>query len=85
MVTFDCGKVISEIVESEKIISSSLHGIILAETYKVPALLLLEKGKSQFKYEDYYFSTGRYNITLSHTLEEAWYLKAMPLPDLSDI
>ena len=36
-----------------------------------------------FKYYDYYYSTGRKDITIAETFEEARTMDALPLPDLS--
>ncbi len=74
-------KFVDEIVASEKIISSSLHGIILAETYGIPAVMLCEnESEDIFKYYDYYFSTHRYNIRIAKTISEAEKMEPMPLP-----
>jgi pyruvyltransferase len=53
-------KVIPEIMRCEMIISGSLHGIIVAEAFGIPARWLAEdNGEPYLKYEDYYESTGR--------------------------
>lgn len=74
---------ITEICQSELVISSSLHGIILAETYGIPAILLLPDETKSFKYEDWYHSTDRYEIRYARSVEEALQLSPMPLPELS--
>lgn len=54
--------VVRDILSCEVIISTSLHGIIVAEAYGIPALMLtLQKPDADdlFKYEDYYHSTNR--------------------------
>lgn len=77
---------IDEIVKSKKIISSSLHGIILAETYKVPAVFLGTGMEAQFlKYYDWYYSTGRYSVKIARTLQEAIGMEPMELPDLNNL
>lgn len=81
--TTDYQQFIDKIVQSEVVISSSLHGVILAETYGVPAILLLKKEAIFFKFEDWYNSTGRYNILVARTVEEALTMSPMDLPDLS--
>ena len=43
----------------ERIASSSLHGIICADAYGVPAIRLWFQRNSEFKFEDYYRSVGR--------------------------
>ncbi|MCI6187320.1 MAG: polysaccharide pyruvyl transferase family protein [Spirochaetia bacterium] len=84
--TYDYKNFINEILSSEKIISSSLHGIIIAETYGVPAIFLNE-GESVFKqsmkYLDWYFSTNRYNVRMASSLEEALMMDPMEIPELS--
>ena len=86
IITDDYKKFIDEIVASKLIISSSLHGIILAETYGVPAVFLNTNGtKVPFKYEDWYNSTNRYDIIFADTLESALTIKPMLLPDLKSM
>ncbi len=51
-------RVVDEILACELIISSSLHGIIVAEAYGIPAVWLTPCN-GMFKYHDYYLSTGR--------------------------
>lgn len=82
IITTDYRNEINQIVQSTMVISSSLHGIILAEAYGVPAVLLLKEDQSTFKYEDWYHSTGRYSVVIAHTLKEALSVKPMELPDL---
>lgn len=52
--------VIDKILECERIISTSLHGIIVAEAYGVPAIWLRHSGNEGIlKFYDYYLGTGR--------------------------
>lgn len=74
---------IDEIIKGKLVISSSLHGIILAEAYGVPAILLYEKDMNLFKYKDYYHSTGRYDFPIAKSIEEALTMKPAPIPDMS--
>ena len=83
ILTKDYKSFIEEIVQSERVVSSSLHGIILAEAYGIPAVLLLHEGQSMFKYEDWYYSTGRYSITVAHSIAEAMRIVPMDLPELT--
>ena len=77
---------IDEIYNSKLIISSSLHGIILAESYGIPAILLDKfEFNDLFKYNDYYYSTGRYEYPVCRTIEEALNTPPAPLPDLSKL
>lgn len=52
--------VVDEILTSELVLSSSLHGIILAEAFGVPVRFVLPVGGETIdKYQDYYEGTGR--------------------------
>ena len=58
--TNDVEGVIDQINESEYILSSSLHGIIIAHAYGIPALWI-KKGfikSSEFKFYDYFSTVG---------------------------
>ena len=58
--TDDYHTFIDEIVSSEYVISASLHGIILAESYGIPAVFLNFGVQDQeIKFHDWYGSTGR--------------------------
>lgn len=87
ILTSNYEKFIDDILECEIIISSSLHGIILAEIYGVPAILYFPEtyDAPMLKYRDYYYSTGRYDFPLATTLEEAIKLEPLNLPDFSDM
>jgi len=86
MNTDDYRSVIDEIVASNIVYTSSLHGIILAEAYGVPAVFFRWLGKKiDFKYLDYYYSTGRRDIKVALSLEEAKQMEPLPLPDLSGL
>lgn len=65
-------EVIEKILDSEFVISGSLHGIIIAEAYGIPARYLrLSEKEPLFKYQDYYLSTGRPDFKFATTIEEA--------------
>jgi pyruvyltransferase len=49
-----------KLVRARRVISSSLHGLVLAESYGIPAVWLENRsGEAPFKYHDYYLGTGR--------------------------
>ena len=74
---------IDELVKSKRVVSSSLHGIILAEAYGVPAVFMNWGMDDQpIKFQDWYLSTGR-KMTYAKTIEEGVLREPMPLPDLS--
>ncbi len=67
-------KVVDQIAACEMIWSSSLHGIIVAEAYGIPAIWIgCSEGK--LKYRDYYLSSGRAEV---HPV--AWDKAAVTLP-----
>lgn len=77
---------IDEIVSSRKIISSSLHGIILAETYGIPAVFWNKNMNSEvMKFYDWYLGTGRSDIKIANSLDEAINMEPMKLPNLSEM
>ena len=86
MNTDDYKNVIDQIIQSKLIISSSLHGIILADAYGVPSVWYRGLRKDvDFKYLDYYASTGRTPDHISTSIEEALKCEPMPLPDLMSL
>lgn len=54
-------EIIDKIAECEQVISSSLHGLILADAYGIPSARFTYKNKiigDNFKYDDYYSGVG---------------------------
>lgn len=63
-------QVVYDILSCEIILSSSLHGIIVAEAYSIPSFMLMVGEPLHgdlFKFEDYYHATDR-TLTLSNVL-----------------
>lgn len=79
--TTDYKKFVRMIKSVETVISSSLHGIILAETYGVRSILLKPE-KDLFKYYDWYYSTGRYSFPIADSIEQAYNIMPVELPEL---
>ena len=70
--------VIDQICNTELILSSSLHGVIIAEAYGIPAVLIRHNDHEPiFKYEDYYRGTGRDKVVFAKSIEEG--LKMTPV------
>lgn len=75
---------LDRLVQATYVISSSLHGIILAEAYGIPAVLLADRATEHlFKYQDYYESTGRAHFPLARSVKEAHTMTPCPIPDFS--
>lgn len=72
---------IDHLLQAKLIINSSLHGIILAESYGTAAILLKESNMNMFKYNDYCFSTQRDSFPIATSIENALYLDP-PLPNI---
>lgn len=86
MNTNDYKSVIDAITSSRKVITSSLHAIILSDCYGVPSVLFRGLNKKvDFKYLDYYYSTRRRNIKIADSFEEALDMEPLPLPDLKPL
>lgn len=70
--TEDWKEIVKKINQSKLVISSSLHGIIIAESYGIPARLLkMTWIESLLKYQDYYESTGRPSFKYATCVQEA--------------
>lgn len=77
---------VEELLASEKVISSALHGIILAESYGIGTVFLNTKGyveKAMMKYTDWYLSTNRRNFKVAQSIEEAIEFEPEAVPDLT--
>ena len=71
--------VVKKILESKFVISSSLHGIIVAEAFKIPARYLrLSERESLLKYTDYYMATGRSTFTWAPSIDQALLMGGEP-------
>ena len=73
--------VLKQMLGAELVISSSLHGLIFAESLGIPAIWIDSPGKeAHFKYLDYYAGTGRTNIQAVGNLLDAMNMTPPPLP-----
>lgn len=70
------------IAESEYVVASSLHAIVIAESLGIPNRLVASSGESEFKYEDYYLGTGRDVIPPARSVETAL-AEEVTVPNLS--
>lgn len=85
MLTTDYKQFLYDLTECRVVISSSLHGIILAESYGIPAIYLWEDGpvgEQGVKFSDWYESTGRNGIEACTSIEQALEADPPELPSL---
>lgn len=74
-------KVVAEIMKYKFILASSLHGIVVAEAFGIPARYVrLTEVEGLFKYHDYYEGTGRVLANIPTSVSEALKLKGEPPP-----
>ena len=74
---------LDRIVRSELVVGSSLHAIIVAEAFGIPARVVGSKVEHHLKYADYYAGTGRMSYSPAPTIREAIRAGGEPLPALS--
>ncbi|MEP9382516.1 polysaccharide pyruvyl transferase family protein [Nocardioides sp. KR10-350] len=63
--------VIAQIASSELVVGSSLHGVVVAESFGIPARLVVGGTEPGFKYDDYYRGTGRPAYETASSVDEA--------------
>jgi pyruvyltransferase len=63
---------IKEICGFESIVSSSLHGIVIAEAFGIPAVLIRPERETLLKYRDYYLGTSREEFPVAENAQEAF-------------
>jgi pyruvyltransferase len=63
--------ILRRIARSELVVGSSLHGVVIAESLGVPARLVRSGSEPMFKYEDYYYGSGRASFSPADTVEAA--------------
>lgn len=83
--TVDCTpqQMVERMLGAEAVYSSSLHGVIFAESLGIPAYWLKSVGgENDYKFYDYYYGTGRYQVKCFDTLQDAMRGTPMPLPTL---
>ncbi len=65
------GTCLARIASAELVVASSLHGLVVAESFGVPARRVRSAVEPSFKYEDYYRGTGRAEHVPASSVEEA--------------
>lgn len=65
-------QVLQKILDSKFVISSTLHGIVVAEAFGIPARLLkVTYNEPMLKYRDYYLGTQRPHFKYAKSVEDA--------------
>lgn len=76
----DYRQFIDSLLEAKLVISSSLHGVILAESYGIPAIMLCDTPSADItKYKDWYYATGRSTFPVAGSVEHALELGGTPI------
>jgi pyruvyltransferase len=72
---------IEEILSAELVLASSLHGLVLAEAFGVPARYVrLSETEGLEKYRDYVFGSGRASFEFATSIEAGLEMGGMPAP-----
>jgi pyruvyltransferase len=62
---------VEAILRGSLVLSSSLHGIVIAEAYGIPARYVrISEKENLFKYQDYYAGTGREDFRIARSIAE---------------
>lgn len=66
-------KVVDSIVSAKFVSATSLHGIVVAEAFGIPARYVrLTETENLFKYQDYYSGTGRETFEYATSVQQAF-------------
>jgi pyruvyltransferase len=72
---------VEAILQHDLILASSLHGLIIAEAYGIPARYVrLSEEENLFKYRDYYAGTGRPDFSFARSVSEGREMGGEPRP-----
>lgn len=78
----DWDEIIRQVLDSKFVIATSLHGIVVAEAFGIPARYLkVSDHEPMFKYADYYYGTKRYHFKYATTIEAALQMGGERLPE----
>jgi pyruvyltransferase len=75
-------RIIAEILKHKFILASSLHGLIIAEAFGIPARYVrLTEHEGLFKYHDYYEGTGRILGEFARSIDQGLEMGGKELPE----
>ena len=78
--TSDVWGMLGTIAASDLVVGSSLHSIVVAESFGVPARLVTSSAEPRFKFEDYYRGSGRHEFRPAPDVDTAIAWGGEPLP-----
>ena len=78
----DAFEIVSQIRGADFVVASSLHALVFADAYGIPARPLVPKAEHAFKYLDYYAGTGRADVRFASSVAEACQLGPVAAPDV---
>lgn len=83
----DVERILRMIVRSELVIATSLHPVIVAEAFGVPARSIVNRTEPEFKFADHFLSTGRPQYTRASSIADALQLggERPPMIDLEPL
>ena len=62
---------VQDILRCKKIVATSLHGLVIAEAFGIPARFVrLSASEGMIKYRDYYAGTGREQFAYASSIAE---------------
>lgn len=62
---------VEDILKCQIVLATSLHGLIIAESWGIPARYIrVSETEGTFKYHDYYEGTGRFDVPIARSIEE---------------
>lgn len=67
----DLERVLRSIAQSELVVATSLHAVIVAEAFGIPARSIRNASEPEFKFADHYLATGRPSYRRSDSIDAA--------------
>ena len=67
----DVETILRTLVRSELVIATSMHPVIVAEAFGVPARSIVNRSEPEFKFSDYFLSTARPDYVRASSIAEA--------------
>jgi len=72
-------RLVEQVVAADFVVASSLHGLVIAEAFGIPARYVrLTESENLFKYEDYVMGTGRDRLDFATSIDQALDMGGMP-------